>query len=989
MADAERYVVGIIQEDSLAREQIGDKLSSLEHDNDECFDEGLDSKDGINEDTEESDSGYDFDESSVDDGTLVPNTPYVRDNFKEYARNALAKFANFTRDEVRGIELMIKLRKTSASLITYEKVMEWHLQQMRIIGSHQKATDYPGYKSKLKLMKKLRRRYNYDKHGAILKTMTLPHSKSEVTVLAYDAMRVIQNLLTNPRIQDNDYLFFDDDPFAHPPNEIDVIADLNTGRSYLETHKKLITKPNQVLLPVIFYIDGASTGQFVNLPITAVKISLGIFTRKARDRDDMWDTLGMVPSHAKYESRAKRLIQTSGHLESDMRCHNLKQSVGTKTNKEIDKSADLHMMLNFIFESYVKLQQQGFVWDLSYKGKVYRNVEFVLFCPFFKLDTDEADKICGKYASRTSGVSHICRYCMCPMSEGDFVKKDYELKTKSQMQRLVSQQNKVELKQISQHLIKNATYKLRFGLHNDCGIHGASPVEMLHALNLGIFKYVRDCFFKHTGKDSEVGKNFASTAQSLGYDISRQSQRDFPKTTFRQGIVRGKLMANEYPGILLCMAAALVMTRTRTELQSKKEYFRHKPNNHVIKDWQLLLETLVQWEHWLRSDAIKISHWKRLERKHRHIMYLLKKIGNRTEGMGLKVFKFHAIMHMAQDIRNFGVPMEVDTGSCESGHKRTKKASKLTQRSEPTFDAQTAERLHEMHLLDLAEQEIAGRALWRYYSGHNKIAAKPATEEEVMVGGRKIYTRFSRTKTQNVANCYTKNGVSQRLNLEQRLIDFVWGLQDKLKRWLKWTPLRTYLKRKKHIFRADTMFRGYEWRDWVMIDWGPEEGHLPCHIMGFVDLRDLPDDINVSYGNLVPVTPATCAIVQYAEYDDTDEDVNSELFRPLRKFVSGYTGDRVTDLDLYLADVEAFADPVAVIMNMGGLPNAYFEVKSRKYWKSDFEKWLALPFRDDEIQETQANMENQEVQNYVNSESEAGDIGSGSDEPDDAGSDSS
>ena len=58
MADAERYVVGIIQEDSLAREQIGDKLSSLEHDNDECFDEGLDSEDGINEDTEESDSGH-------------------------------------------------------------------------------------------------------------------------------------------------------------------------------------------------------------------------------------------------------------------------------------------------------------------------------------------------------------------------------------------------------------------------------------------------------------------------------------------------------------------------------------------------------------------------------------------------------------------------------------------------------------------------------------------------------------------------------------------------------------------------------------------------------------------------------------------------------------------------------------------------------------------------------------------------------------------
>ena len=76
-------------------------------------------------------------------------------------------------------------------------------------------------------------------------------------------------------------------------------------------------------------------------------------------------------------------------------------------------------------------------------------------------------------------------------------------------------------------------------------------------------------------------------------------------------------------------------------------------------------------------------------------------------------------------------------------------------------------------------------------------------------------------------------------------------------------------------------------------------------------------------------------------------------------------------------------------MNMGGPPNACFEVKSRKFWRRDFEKWLALPFRDDEIQETQSNVENQEVKNCVSSESEAGDMGSGSDEPDDAGSDSS
>ena len=67
-------------------------------------------------------------------------------------------------------------------------------------------------------------------------------------------------------------------------------------------------------------------------------------------------------------------------------------------------------------------------------------------------------------------------------------------------------------------------------------------------------------------------------------------------------------------------------------------------------------------------------------------MHLIKKIGKRTEGMGLKVSKFQAISHMADDILQYGVPMEYDTGSNKSGHKATKVAARLTQKNESTFD---------------------------------------------------------------------------------------------------------------------------------------------------------------------------------------------------------------------------------------------------------------------------------------------------------------
>jgi hypothetical protein len=46
----------------------------------------------------------------------------------------------------------------------------------------------------------------------------------------------------------------------------------------------------------------------------------------------------------------------------------------------------------------------------------------------------------------------------------------------------------------------------------------------------------------------------------------------------------------------------------------------------------------------------------RAERKHRYIMYLLRKVAPRGEGMGWKIIKFHSITHMVDDIKKFGVP---------------------------------------------------------------------------------------------------------------------------------------------------------------------------------------------------------------------------------------------------------------------------------------------------------------------------------------------
>jgi len=213
----------------------------------------------------------------------------------------------------------------------------------------------------------------------------------------------------------------------------------------------------------------------------------------------------------------------------------------------------------------------------------------------------------------------------------------------------------------------------------------------------------------------------------------------------------------------------LLSTGTSTEFKDTK----------LISDWILLVECMLEWEMWLKSDRMEKEHVERSKQKHRYIMYLIKKVGKRTKGMGLKITKFHAIMHMAMDILNFGVPMEVDTGSNESGHKPTKTAAKLTQRCEDTFDKQTSERLEEIHLLSLAFEEINGRPLWDYPQGYYYPGEMAVDVEPPSLGGGGFHCYFDEKVGHNAVQMTTRITGNEELRVESSLVDFVVDLAHK------------------------------------------------------------------------------------------------------------------------------------------------------------------------------------------------------------------
>lgn len=917
-------------------------------------------------DDEEEEEEEDAEEPDNVEGNIDKPQPNLemRAKFMEYVDKHSISFAPFTKAEITQIRLLDALKRKRAPLNAYQELLEWHLKEKQHIQPHMSLKDTPEYSDREAMMQKLMKRYNLEGMIAEEKKVRLPFSRAHVTIPCVDVKECIVSLLTDPRFQDEDYLFFNDNPLQKPPEQVTWIQDLNTGEAHLKTYERLVTDPErQILLPIIMYIDGATTGQFSHLPVTALKIALGIHKRTTRDKPYAWKDIAYLPQVRKQPARGKKLFKESGHLDSqdvvvvegegDSADEDASED-DSESEEAVDgapKAQDLHSMLRVALKSFVKLQKTGFIWDFKYKNKTYKDVEFIIYVPFVKCDTEEGDLLCGKYLVRTGNVAQLCRYCHCPTADADNPRANYKLKTQKEIERLVNRQDLDALKAMSQQCIRNAFYSVRFHGANECGIHGATPSEMLHALLLGLFKYARDIFFDLIGPNSQLAQDIDGLAKMYGKLIDRQSDRDLPHTNFNKGIMKGKLMAKQYRGLLLVIAAVLASTKGRAMLLKKKGF----GGEQGLKDWTLLVEMLLEWEAYLTEPKMKRAHVIRLAQKHRYILYIMTVVANRTTGMGLKLMKFHAVLHLVTDIILYGVPTEFDTGSNESHHKPTKQAAKMTQRNEVNFNQQTATRLLEFLAIDLAVLEVDSDIKpWEYYYDYEDEEANVPQPEapvtKIKNGGTRLEV-FLDPEEDN-APSFRVLGKSKHADSTQivtEALEFIVELQELVANHTGRDRICIFTEHKRDgvIFRGHPNYHGSgPWKDWVLVDWGNRYGKLPCRIWCFVDLVGMPSGKDtLQYGG-IHLRDGVYAVVEYANYEIEEPDpkkvtFRSELFVPLVLDVEAKHGEITRKF--FLADTDAFVEPVAVVPDIGGDPNRYFVVKSRSKWVKEFIAWLEAP----------------------------------------------
>lgn len=862
-------------------------------------------------------------------------------------------------DQISAIKLMNILVQKKTPLDAYQDIMHWHFVESNQIEEEQQLKDCDQYISRRKMIRDLTKRYNMQAKLPVIRPLILPHSKEKVNIVCHDAYGCIEALLTDPRLTDDDFWFFDNDPTAYPPAAAPIISDINTGRAYREAVKQYKKDPNDVVLPIIMYIDDTETGVMKNLPICALKLTLGIFTREYRDKDHGWRELGYVPSVTKNQSRARRFAMQSGHISSnnfEMADGEGDYEEGTPgdSDREAHKPGDYHAMIDKILESYRDLQQNGFQWDLRYRGKTWYGLTFIPFLLFIKCDTKEGDMLCGSFNTYNAGVKNLCRYCVCPTEDSDNPEARYEFKSVPMLKPLVDDGDEEALRQISQQMNQNAWWKIRFSPANNRGVHGSCPSEILHAVLLGIFLYLRNTFYDKVGKTSKYAKAMDTLSQLIGDHFGRQSERNMPKCKFTNGIRQGRLNAKEFVGILLVMAAVLHSTKGQNFFAEHADF-----NTQKVKDWAYLLELMIVWYSFMVSNSMHVRSVSRLSTRTRYIMWLIKKVANRTTGMGLKLMKFHALTHLGQDISMFGVPMNFDTGSDEKGHKPTKSAAKMTQKNQDTFTFQTAIRRTEFHMIDLAMQELEGKNLWDYHKRPETIApnlmsvdddAKKPTTGETKIN----IIIIQHTDIDDLPAYSLGVGHQSRkpatVPWDPDVITFLHQLQIKMNKWeTRGLEIRSDHKRYGHIFRGHPNFRSSgPWRDWVVIDWGGPNGEsrkLPAQIWCFVLLNHLPTSERKQHKHRKRLNHGECDLRNgvYAVVESTQYVGNpSKKYLLFRKVNLVMNGER---RKFYLVDTEAFVEPCFMIPDHGSANRrAYFQIRNRDEWTFAFEEWLEQDF---------------------------------------------
>jgi hypothetical protein len=719
------------------------------------------------------------------------------------------------------VTLLKLLEQTSTPIGLYDKIMDW-ASDAQVMGYN--FPDTP--KRRETVINDFSERFRM--HAMHAKNTTFPLEGGGLATLThFDIGAMIKSLMSDPRL--SEYFIINwENPNESVLHNTTELGDVHTGRWCKNTQKEMCTEWHHLLGPIILASDRAHCDE-------GGKSRLSL--------EPMLFTLAIIPQELRVHEWAWRPIGYLNNLHLAPSAEISKRTPGQNVR-------NTHRMLRIMFAGLKKIQEQGGLHiDIVKPQSGGVEVKLLLKVPiaFIIGDCKGHDVLCGRFASHK--IEILCRDCNCLHKDADNHLTECQMRKMCDIKHLTDQKPTEEvlkeLQILGQHYVRNAFYELDFG-QNPGGIHTATPIETLHGIELGWFKYALKGFFDLLTPTETT--QFDLLSKGFSQQHKHQSYRDFPRTSFPHGFSNvTRLQGHEYVGCLLLSVLVLSSRPWKIVMMDIKPRKQNRINQYFD-----LFETLLSFHAFTKSK----THLKKNIRKGgggkkplatqaiQVCIQKFKKVIRRKAGHGSKLTKIHQMLHIAYYIEMYGAALNWYGSPCESLHKWfVKKPGRKTQRRPDLFEEQAAKRVVESYIITLAYGLIMGREL-------DKKQSQLSRE----IGGTRFEIHVKLNKNcKYVSGCHKivwlpiqKNGGQTRTALnEGAIIETIKNCYTLFPR----EPFSvvkiscfTEHKRDGTIYHGHPNFRGMgEWHDYAYFEWdGITEG-LIGRIYFFVDLNKSTD----------------------------------------------------------------------------------------------------------------------------------------------------
>ena len=768
-------------------------------------------------------------------------------------------------------------------------------------------------KKKKKLKKKKKKKTPGERAPAPL---PLPATTvQQVHVRSFD--EALKGLLTDPLLVREENLSFPNENTPLSCDNVPIISgdtkicELHHGSWWRDSWKKLCSgNTDEILVPLIFYMDGTTIDKGRKMSLCPLQMTLGIFNVKTRREARAWQTIYFSPKGT------------------------------TNCDDGYKGAANLHLGLEQALRSVREAcsGSREYEWsNLPWNGTEWK-VKMKFAVAYVIGDTEMHDKFSGRKPVRNHHAPMLCRHCDCPYA--DTSNPRCNIARSGNTRKLWTPEDFANptdpnfFKNVCHYDLSNANafYPLDFGA-NQHSIHLATPGEKLHMHQLGAAKRFVETFETFTGKATVTRNVLAGLAEDYGKALARQSERELPRTRFPDHLNAKNKEGKHFSGMLLTIILALVSVDGQNALSLGQEDEVKAERKAGYRGQIEAAELILGMEEFLTSLHNTKNDYRNFPKMIVHFLNVINRHCVRNDGTGNKLVKLHLYFHLPKYIELWGPPDGWDSSHCESNHKTEIKApAQKTQMNTSTLIEQTANRHMEYRLIDRLSYHV---------KENDNEASTPAMEPTpplsegsgskftISVDGDNHAAMTWDSPEMRNRQVHNKDILEYCLKVIQQAVDgnTVKGCTEN-KRY-------DATRQKKCIFRAHPSFRdeGLQrhgvWYDWAKFVYKlpPDPKYFGAQILCFLDLRNNILDTDDAR-HLLSNGPGLYAVVR----EFRDGGVHNVDGTTIIKEVS-------MSEELALHHCDTIFSELAVVENFGSKnPRTYFVVHSRDKWLSKFKK---------------------------------------------------